>query len=446
MDKNQEQARVMVIDDTIANLALLNELLSSHGYNTSVFPKAELAFKALEVKIPDLILLDINMPGMNGFEFCEKLKQDEQFKEIPIIFLSAAHEMEDKIKAFRIGGIDYITKPFQFDEVLVRVKTHIRLKSQKQELEESYRQLKALEESLEQQVVERTHELTVANARLEASQTELHKLNQELEKRVATRTLELQKANKELEKSLEKMKEDEEAGRIVQFRLLPKKSVVINGCKFQYILTPSMYMSGDFVNYFEVNDNYTAFYLIDVSGHGSASAFVTFLVKSFVHSVYDNYRKKHDQTILNPPVLLNSLNAMLLEENIGKYITMFFGLIKHDTGELIFANGGHFPFPILCSGDKAEMIIEKSCPVGLFESSKYKKSIKLLPEKFSLLILSDGILDIMPEKDTEPQLEKLCQTAASCNGDLKKFTHAFKLEKQKALLDDITMLCIQKEE
>ena len=132
--KEEAKANIMVVDDTPANLRLLQGMLCEQGYNVRPCPKGKLALKAAENRPPDLILLDINMPEMNGYEVCERLKADDKLAEIPVIFISALNEMMDKVKAFGAGGVDYITKPFQFEEVQARVETHLKLRKCQVEL------------------------------------------------------------------------------------------------------------------------------------------------------------------------------------------------------------------------------------------------------------------------------------------------------------------------
>jgi DNA-binding response OmpR family regulator len=124
---SQPQRNIMVVDDQPANLKLLEDLLTQQGHGIHSFPRGRLALEAAARNPPDLILLDINMPEMNGFEVCQRLKADEKLAAIPVLFLSALHETVDKVKAFRCGGVDYITKPFQIEEVRARVETHLAL-------------------------------------------------------------------------------------------------------------------------------------------------------------------------------------------------------------------------------------------------------------------------------------------------------------------------------
>ena len=120
--------RIMIVDDTIANLKLLDDLLRSRGYWVFAFPQGNMALQAAEHNPPDLILLDITMPDMNGYQVCEKLKTNNKLKDIPVIFISALNEPFDKVKAFATGAVDYIQKPFQFEEILARVETHLKIR------------------------------------------------------------------------------------------------------------------------------------------------------------------------------------------------------------------------------------------------------------------------------------------------------------------------------
>jgi PAS domain S-box-containing protein len=118
---------ILVVDDNTDNLSLLSRLLKNEGYEISPANSGELALASLENNIPDLVLLDIQMPGIDGFEVCKRMKKKEKLAEIPIIFLTVATKMNDKLEGFRLGAVDYISKPFQKEELLARIKTHLSL-------------------------------------------------------------------------------------------------------------------------------------------------------------------------------------------------------------------------------------------------------------------------------------------------------------------------------
>src|ERR1700682_6141979 len=149
----------MIVDDNPANLKLLEDMLLRQQHEVRSFPLGRLALAAAMKSSPDLILLDINMPEMNGYEVCERLKEDKKLAGIPVIFLSALNKSEDKVRAFRSGGVDYISKPFQVDEVQARVETHLRLRR-------LHRAVQDQKDRLEDIVVSRTRDLSEALARL----------------------------------------------------------------------------------------------------------------------------------------------------------------------------------------------------------------------------------------------------------------------------------------
>lgn len=146
-------ADILIVDDTPANLDLLSNILKERNYKVRAVPDGQLAIKSSLLRPPDLILLDVTMPGMDGYQVCQRIKSEEKLKDIPILFISALSETDKKIEAFKKGGVDYITKPFQVEEVLARVETHLKIQSlveeQKKNIEEinnNYKKLKDLEE------------------------------------------------------------------------------------------------------------------------------------------------------------------------------------------------------------------------------------------------------------------------------------------------------------
>jgi two-component system, sensor histidine kinase and response regulator len=150
---------IMIVDDNPANLKLLEDMLVQQGHEVRSFPLGRLALAAAMRVPPNLILLDINMPEMNGYEVCDRLKSIAELSAIPVIFLSALNETQDKVRAFQSGAVDYISKPFQFEEVHARVETHLKL----HDLQNA---LKQHNEHLEEAVAARTLELAEANHRL----------------------------------------------------------------------------------------------------------------------------------------------------------------------------------------------------------------------------------------------------------------------------------------
>ena len=153
---SQKPPNILMVDDTPANLILLSDMLKGRGYTVRAAVSGKLALLAARSTPPDLILLDISMPEMNGYEVCRHLKEDERLKDIPVVFLSALNETLDIVNAFAVGGVDYIAKPFQLAEVEARVDTHLELRRQKRHLQDALdelREVEALRDSLVHMIV-----------------------------------------------------------------------------------------------------------------------------------------------------------------------------------------------------------------------------------------------------------------------------------------------------
>jgi class 3 adenylate cyclase len=164
-------ADILIVDDKLENIRFLSNFLAKQGYQVRKAINGQAALMAAKTVSPDLILLDINMPGMGGYEVCEKLKQEPQTSSIPIIFLSAGDDIDDKNRAFQVGGVDYITKPFQLEEALVRIQTHLKVQSLQKKLQ-------IRNEELQQTVTA----LQKAQAALEASEAALQESQEQSER------------------------------------------------------------------------------------------------------------------------------------------------------------------------------------------------------------------------------------------------------------------------
>lgn len=160
------QNQILIVDDNSTNTKVLFDCLKSAGYRVLIAQSGESAIEKLELVIPDLILLDVMMPGINGFDTCQRLKASSATQDIPVIFMTALSDTDEKVKGFTLGAVDYITKPFQQEEVLARVSTHLQLRN-------LTKQLQTLNQNLEQRVTERTSELTAALEQVQNSQLQL---------------------------------------------------------------------------------------------------------------------------------------------------------------------------------------------------------------------------------------------------------------------------------
>ncbi|MGA7935203.1 MAG: response regulator, partial [Kovacikia sp.] len=206
---------VLVVDDNPTNLDVLSETLTNNGFQVAVAIDGESALEQVEFLKPELILLDIMMSGIDGFETCRRLKQIPLTCDIPVIFMTALSDMENKVKGFSLGAVDYIIKPFQQEEVLARVQIHLQLRNLATTLEaqnsilqheiakreQAEASLLLLNQELEQLVEERTHILSETLQELQTAQTKLIQQKKELELRVEERTLELKIAKETADKA-----------------------------------------------------------------------------------------------------------------------------------------------------------------------------------------------------------------------------------------------------
>jgi PleD family two-component response regulator len=154
-DKKQYSGGILIIDDQLENLRVLSEILKHQGYRIRQAINGTSALRAIQSSPPDLILLDIKMPDMDGYEVCQKLKSDPQTEEIPIIFISGLNEVWDKVRAFEVGGVDYISKPFQVEEVMARIETQFTIQRQKQQLQAEIQYRQAQEHRLKIEIQQR---------------------------------------------------------------------------------------------------------------------------------------------------------------------------------------------------------------------------------------------------------------------------------------------------
>jgi two-component system, sensor histidine kinase and response regulator len=165
---------ILLVDDTPDNLRLLSAMLTDQAYDVRSVKSGSAALMVAQAEPPDLILLDINMPGLNGYEVCQRLKAEAATADIPIIFISALNEVFDKVKAFSVGGVDYISKPFQVGEVLARVENHLNRRRLQRQLQERHQQLQ-----------ERNHQLQVTEAELRRALAHEQALSQQIEELAA---------------------------------------------------------------------------------------------------------------------------------------------------------------------------------------------------------------------------------------------------------------------
>lgn len=216
-----------------------------------------------------------------------------------------------------------------------------------------------------------------------------------------------------LQRSLEELRADHHAAQHVQQNLLPEKEQIINGIRYEYTLTPSLLLSGDFVDAIQINDDLSVFYLADVSGHGASSALVTVLLKNLTGRLLRNFKRNSSFDLLSPMATLYRVNQEILMTRMGKHMTMYIGLLDSKASTLTYAVGGHHPMPILSAEGEAHFLEGRGMPVGMFESPVFEERQITLPEKFTLTLFSDGILETINKPSLAEKEQLLLRTLRS---------------------------------
>ena len=252
----------------------------------------------------------------------------------------------------------------------------------------------------------------------------------------------LEKLNRELSRTLKQLQEDEEAGRRIQSQLLPGEKQFYGRYAFRSKLYPSMYLSGDFVDYFRIDDHRIGFYMADVSGHGAASAFVTVMLNTLVNQYRTAHRTGTDETILSPSATLLRLNRDVCAQKLDKYLTMFYCVLDSGENSLTYSSAGQFPYPLLHDGHQTRMLECRGRPVGLFGNAEFQEWKTSLPEDFVLVLASDGVLELLSPEQLMNRCNTLLQTGDSVDEFIEELTAGLDVLADKHLPDDIAFLVL----
>ena len=245
--------------------------------------------------------------------------------------------------------------------------------------------------------------------------------------------------NAQLSEHLKDLQKDQRAGRHVQMGMLPPTPMEIDGVRLSHTVFPSLFLSGDFIDYFRITDKHFIFYVADVSGHGASSAFVTVLLKNISRRLRREYKVK---MLNHPELILDWLNQEILEDKLDKHVTLFLGVVNTSRRRLAFANAGHFPCPVLATPDGAEFLEVKGKPLGLFPNPVYESATVDLPESFILGAFSDGVLEVMDGQDLAAKEARLKDAVAGSNGRLRNLCAALHLEDDMEAPDDVACLLV----
>ncbi|AUM14687.1 SpoIIE family protein phosphatase [Ketobacter alkanivorans] len=381
---------VLLIDQISDLQAHISGCLRDEGYHVHVESEGEPGLRFWAEHHPQVVICDVASPDIDGLSILKEIASSDYSSQV--IMISDVGEMDDVVKALRLGATDFLLKPLSDPEVL----------------------LHAVKRALDD------HEMQSQNQ---------HYREQ------------LEKKNRELNDSLRLLKEDQEAARVVQLKMLPEPYKRYGNLEVEYTIIPSLYLSGDFVDYFSLGDDRIGFYLADVSGHGASSAFVTVLLKTMAIRVKQHYSADQPHT-LKPADILKRANDELLPLGLGKHLAVFCGYIDCSARKLVYCSAAHFPPPILVTDGNAIPLEGSGLPVGLFDEVNYINQEVAIGESFHLVIFSDGVLEVMPQKSVAEKEQHLMEIVSNGIHNIDQLLDHLDLRTKNAVPDDIALMTV----
>lgn len=384
--------RIAVIDDTDLVRNVISRHLERMGFSTHQAEDGNSGLDVIRASKPDLVVCDMRMPRLDGLGVLKVVR--EEFPDLPVIVMSGEGLLEDAVGALKLGAWDYISKPVE-----PAVLEH------------------AVRKALEKVALIRENRQYRAN---------------------------LERLNRELKATLRLLAEDEDAGRQIQFRMLPRNHLHFGPYLFTRDVVPSAFLSGDFIDAFTIDERHFGFYLADVSGHGVSSALVTVLLRTFVQRQVASFIQTGDRLVLSPSKLLMRLNDEMAHDDLDKHLTMFYGIVDLQQHSLLYANAGHFPWPILSDGKSVRVLEQPGVPVGVVSGTRYEEYGTPLAETMSLSVFSDGVLEILPQPNLDEKLRFLSEFFGRLDVSVEAAREALHLDETRSLPDDIAVLIIQR--
>lgn len=333
--------QVLLIDDNDLVRQAFARVLRMAGFTILEAEDGEIGLEIFREASPAAVLVDLRMPGLDGLDVLSRLAHEAP--DTPVIVVSGEGTMTDALSALRLGAWDYVTKPLIQPEILAQTVT------------------RALDKA------------------------RLMRENREHRAR-------LEELNQRLSQALGELEQDQEAGRRLQRQLLPPDGLTLGPWALSRRLFPSHALSGDFVDYFRLGERYMGIYLADVSGHGSASAFVTAMLGALMAKYREAFAQKLSDVVLQPDRTLEQLNRDLLSRKMDKHATMFYAVVDLERDRMVWSNAGQFPFPAVFGRLHPRFVEQPGRPLGIFPDARYSCSELDLGPIDRLVVVSDGVL------------------------------------------------------
>src|SRR6056300_289933 len=338
MEAQARAGAILVVDDQQVRADLLVEALDAPQFSFDYLSEVPDIEGVLGADSPyDCVLCNAGLSNVSWSSVRRAMRNFDV--QVPVIVVAEDRDVDSMATALGLGAADFFVRPQErpglLRHAIGRCVTHHRLQ----------RELKESKENLEQ-------------------------------------------TNQELRHSLRMLQQDQQAGRQVQMALLPSAPLQVDDYWFSHTIYASLYLSGDFTDYFQVGDHEIVFFLADVSGHGSSSAFATVLLKNLFARKRSDFLRRQDASITSPVKMLSLANRELLELEIDKYATMIVGVLNFREHSLRYSVAGHLPQPALLIEDHAEYLEGEGSPVGLMAEVAFQEQTIALPERFLLTLMS----------------------------------------------------------
>ncbi|MFL1465653.1 PP2C family protein-serine/threonine phosphatase [Marinobacter sp. HN1S83] len=383
--------RILIIDADKKARSELSRHLEARGFYVTGCADIGAAFHMFDQTVPDVIFADILPAEIH--DLASRLEDLETFT--PIVACSDAADSAAVVDALRAGAADFFLKHCSddkgaLDDVIGKLFDRVRVNR----LNQLYR-------------------------------------------------LELEEANRDLRNGIAELRADQRAGRKVQLRMLPDNDQRLADLSVSHLIKPSLYLSGDFLDYFRISKDKVLVYIADVSGHGASSAFVTVLLKNLTNRLQRNLRRGSSDDILYPDRFLSRINSELLDTGLGKHVTVFVGIISVNERTLSYAVGAHFPMPILSfEGGSTSFLEGSGLPVGLFEAPEWEVYQVPLEQPFRLILFSDGILEVIRAKSLDEKEQTLLELVSGGRHTIASLNQALNLDAITELPDDIAIVSV----
>ncbi|MBD3289854.1 SpoIIE family protein phosphatase [candidate division KSB1 bacterium] len=395
-----KEIKILIAEDDVVTQHLELALLKKKGYrNLRIATDGESALRMFFEQPPDLLILDYYMPHKSGFEVLEEIRDNKEFKRIPIIFVTAVDDKSKLIEALKFGATDYITKPFDQAEFLARIDAHAR--------------------------------------------------NYYLQKKLMQTNEKLEEVNNILIEKKRQIETDLKTARKIQEALLPKNIPPIKNLNIEYLYQASNSIGGDFLDIVRIDDETCAFYIADVAGHGVTSALITVFVREQMTGIMNSL----DRDSFQPAEILNKLNRNYHKETNfiedGMFLTIFCGILDTKSYKIKYASAGHHSVPVIFDSNNSQSLSEMGVAIGFLEDFQYTNYTVQLKSNKKIFCHTDGLIELTNSKNESFGMDRLT-TSLMKNYDL----HSTKLleqiiqrgqrfSEQKVFEDDIALLLFE---